>query len=120
MWVCSTRPDGRPHAMPVWALWIDGALWFSTDPSSYKARNLARSPEGVQDAVLRIVRYPEPQTVELMISHLDGVVGRMREMEREVYRSAREPTPVEAAGGAEPIEGLDRAILRWIDRRLPS
>lgn len=46
-WVCSTRPDGRPHAMPVWALWIDGALWFSTDPNSFKARNLARSPEVV-------------------------------------------------------------------------
>ncbi|MBK5289902.1 MAG: pyridoxamine 5'-phosphate oxidase family protein [Acidimicrobiia bacterium] len=46
-WVCSTRPDGRPHAIPVWALWIDGALWFSTDPTSYKARNLAHSPEVV-------------------------------------------------------------------------
>ncbi|MGZ6999951.1 MAG: pyridoxamine 5'-phosphate oxidase family protein [Acidimicrobiia bacterium] len=46
-WVCSTRPDGRPHAMPVWGLWIDGALWWSTDPASVKARNLARRPDVV-------------------------------------------------------------------------
>jgi Pyridoxamine 5'-phosphate oxidase len=41
-WLCSTTPGGRPHAVPVWALWFDGALWFSTDPASAKARNIAR------------------------------------------------------------------------------
>jgi hypothetical protein len=46
-WISSTRPDGRPHAMPVWGLWIDGTLWFSTDPDSYKARNLAARPDVV-------------------------------------------------------------------------
>lgn len=46
-WVCSTRPDGRPHAVPVWGLWLDGALWFSTDPSSRKAKNLASNPSVV-------------------------------------------------------------------------
>ena len=30
--------------MPVWALWIDGSLVFSTSPESRKARNLARDP----------------------------------------------------------------------------
>ena len=44
-WISSTRPDGRPHAMPVWGLWIDGTLWFSTDPVSVKARNLAAGPD---------------------------------------------------------------------------
>src|SRR5512142_2560130 len=33
-WVCTARPDGRPHAMPVWGLWLDGAVVFSTDPTS--------------------------------------------------------------------------------------
>ena len=40
-WVCTTRPDGRPHAKPVWGLWMDGALLFSTDPTSVTGRNLA-------------------------------------------------------------------------------
>ena len=44
-WVCTTRADGRAHAMPVWGLWLDGALWFGTARASVKGRNLARSPE---------------------------------------------------------------------------
>lgn len=46
-WVTSTRADGRPHAMPVWGLWLDGALWFSSDPESVKGRNLAARPDAV-------------------------------------------------------------------------
>jgi PPOX class probable F420-dependent enzyme len=46
-WVCSTRADGRPHAMPVWGLWLGEAVVFSTDPESVKARNLAARPEVV-------------------------------------------------------------------------
>jgi PPOX class probable F420-dependent enzyme len=42
-WVCTTRADGRPHAVPVWGLWLDDAFWFSTGRTSAKARNLARN-----------------------------------------------------------------------------
>ena len=57
-WVCTTRPDGRPHAMPVWGVWIDDTLWFSTGDGSVKARNLAADPrlavhlESGDDAVM--------------------------------------------------------------------
>ncbi|HKV30843.1 MAG TPA: pyridoxamine 5'-phosphate oxidase family protein [Candidatus Dormibacteraeota bacterium] len=40
-WVATVRPDGRPHVMPVWGIWMDDALWFSSSRSSRKARNLA-------------------------------------------------------------------------------
>ena len=30
-WVCTTTPDGRPHAMPVWGVWIERTLCFGTD-----------------------------------------------------------------------------------------
>ena len=46
-WIGSTRPNGQPHAMPVWGVWLDGALYFSTDPKSRKGRNLAANPEVV-------------------------------------------------------------------------
>ena len=29
-WVCTVRPDGRPHATPVVAVWAEDAIWFST------------------------------------------------------------------------------------------
>ena len=39
--------DGEPHAMPVWAVWLDDALWFSTGGRSRKARNLRAEPRCV-------------------------------------------------------------------------
>lgn len=46
-WIVTACPDGRPHAMPVWGLWIEGAVVFSTSPESRKGRNLARDPRVV-------------------------------------------------------------------------
>jgi len=46
-WVVSLWPDGRPHAMPVWGLWHEGAFWFSSSKGSRKARNLAADPRCV-------------------------------------------------------------------------
>lgn len=44
-WVATARADGRPHVMPVWAVWHAGALWFSTGGESRKAKNLAARAE---------------------------------------------------------------------------
>jgi hypothetical protein len=41
-WVCTSRPDHRPHAVPVWGVWHRGELFFGTDPASVKARNIER------------------------------------------------------------------------------
>lgn len=46
-WIASTRPDGSPHVMPVWGLWLDGVFYFSTGRNSRKARNLAQNPRCV-------------------------------------------------------------------------
>ena len=27
-WICTTCADGRPHARPVWGVWVDGAFCF--------------------------------------------------------------------------------------------
>ncbi len=43
-WVGTTRPDGRPHNMPVWGVWVDGMLVFSTDRRTRKARNIDSNP----------------------------------------------------------------------------
>ena len=43
-WIGTTRPDGSPHAMPVWGLWLDGSLYFSSGLTSRKTRNLAVDP----------------------------------------------------------------------------
>jgi PPOX class probable F420-dependent enzyme len=46
-WIVSVRADGSPHSAPVWGLWVDGSIVFSTSPDSRKGRNLARDPRVV-------------------------------------------------------------------------
>jgi len=43
-WLSTVRPSGSPHCMPVWAVWHDDSLIFSTGSQSQKARNLATNP----------------------------------------------------------------------------
>src|SRR6516225_4168990 len=54
----TVRPDGRPHAMVVWGIWLDNAYYFSTGATTRKAKNLAGNPhcvicdENVEEAVI--------------------------------------------------------------------
>ena len=33
-WLATTRPDGRPHVMPVWGVWVENRFYFSTGSQS--------------------------------------------------------------------------------------
>jgi general stress protein 26 len=39
-WITTVRADGRPHTSPLVAVWLDGALHFSTGADEQKAVNL--------------------------------------------------------------------------------
>jgi nitroimidazol reductase NimA-like FMN-containing flavoprotein (pyridoxamine 5'-phosphate oxidase superfamily) len=41
--VATTDPDGRPHVVPVLAVWVAGTVCFATFRQSRKARNLVRN-----------------------------------------------------------------------------
>ena len=43
-WICTVRPDGKPHAVPVWAAWMDGTLYFDGHPMTRWGRNLSENP----------------------------------------------------------------------------
>src|SRR5215469_10468842 len=36
-WVSTVRTDGRPHVTPVVAVWMSGALYFSSGPGEQKS-----------------------------------------------------------------------------------
>ena len=46
-WISTVRADGRPHVAPLPAMWLDGALHFSTGLDEQKDRNLGRNPNCV-------------------------------------------------------------------------
>src|SRR5438309_991583 len=48
-WFCTTRPDGRPHAMPAWAVWVGDGLISTAAPrrgavATYKEPGDHRAP----------------------------------------------------------------------------
>ncbi len=75
-WICTTRLDGRPHAMPVWGIWLGGdgeaeAFYFSTGRQSRKGRNLAHNsqvvvhPESANEVVIIEGRVEEIKDPDL-------------------------------------------------------
>jgi hypothetical protein len=46
-WITTVRPDGFPHTMVVWGIWLDNTFYFSTGLRSRKARNLADNPKSI-------------------------------------------------------------------------
>jgi nitroimidazol reductase NimA-like FMN-containing flavoprotein (pyridoxamine 5'-phosphate oxidase superfamily) len=46
-WISTIRADDRPHVTPLPAMWLDGALHFSTGLDEQKGRNLTRNPNCV-------------------------------------------------------------------------
>ena len=43
-WLATVNPDGSPHVMPLGAIWVQGAFYFTAGPATRKARNLAHNP----------------------------------------------------------------------------
>lgn len=46
-WISTVRTDGRPHVTPIVAVWLDGAIWFSTGEGEQKFANLRANPRVV-------------------------------------------------------------------------
>jgi hypothetical protein len=43
-WLCSVRPNGRPHVVPRWAVFIDGKIYYDGSPETRHARNTELNP----------------------------------------------------------------------------
>jgi len=72
-WMATTRPDGRPHVMPRWGVWMDGRFWYDGASSTVHVMNLNENSacvlhlEDGREAVIVEVRSEAsvPPSVEL-------------------------------------------------------
>ena len=39
-WMATTRPDGRPHVVPRWGVWLEERFWYDGSSETVHARNL--------------------------------------------------------------------------------
>ena len=102
-WVlATTRDDLRPHAVPLLAVLLDGALHLAAGPSTAKARHLRERP----DCVLVAVGEPFDLVVEGRARRVDDDTTLRRVAERYADTYGWEP---EARDGALHGEGAPTA-----------
>jgi PPOX class probable F420-dependent enzyme len=113
-WIVTVRSDGRPHAAPVWGVWLDGAVWFSTDGASVKGRNLAARPEVV-------VHLESGDDVVIVEGRAGPAAAERFEAYRDEYRRKYDMEhPDLGAPGATVFVVTPRRILTWREREFPA
>lgn len=86
-WVVTADASGRPHAMPVWGVWLDDGLVFSCATSARKARNISANPR----VVITVDDTVEVVSVEGTAATVDDASTRQRV--GEIYAAKYEPDP---------------------------
>lgn len=43
-WLATVRPDGRPHSIPRWGVWLDDRFYYDGSPATRHARNAEANP----------------------------------------------------------------------------
>lgn len=44
LWMATVRPNGRPHLVPVWFVWLNQKFYLCMGKDSVKGRNLQANP----------------------------------------------------------------------------
>lgn len=78
-WVATASADGRPHSVPVWGVWVDGAVCFGGGPDTRWARNLKANPNVA-------VHLEKGDDVVI----LEGAVDRVEKLDDPLVTSVQE------------------------------
>ena len=99
-WIGSTRPDGRPHAMPIWGAVVDDTVYFEGSPETRRGRNLAANPA----VVVHIENGPE-------VVILEGVAEEVATLDPALPGLISVSRPSEALAAKRATEGTFSALF---------
>jgi pyridoxine/pyridoxamine 5'-phosphate oxidase len=116
-WIATTRPDGRPHLMVIWGLWIDGFFYFSSGAESRKAKNLANNPHCVIGTEMALEAVIVEGEVELLPQESKAAIFKPYEKKYRFDMSAFTSEPVfvvkpRMAFGL-PEKKYQSSVTRW-------
>jgi nitroimidazol reductase NimA-like FMN-containing flavoprotein (pyridoxamine 5'-phosphate oxidase superfamily) len=114
-WLSTVRPDGTPHSVPRWGVWLDGRFWYDGAPTTRHAVNLRTNPavtltleSGLQPVIVE-------GTSEPTRADADGLGARLAEAFGKYHAQGYSPGPDswsgEAGGGLRVI--TPRRALAW-------
>ena len=67
-WLCSVRPDGRPHVIPRWAVFVDGKIYYDGSSETRHNRNIEVNPN--------IAVHLESGTEAIILEGTSGPAGK--------------------------------------------
>jgi len=114
-WICTARPDGRPHSIPVWGFFVDDVVYFGTAKLSRKAKNLRQNPavsihlDSGDDVVI-----VEGEAVEVSLSD-KPVVAKLDAASRKKYKMPLMIMPESVFYAVKP-----RVVLSWTEKDFPN
>jgi PPOX class probable F420-dependent enzyme len=114
-WIATTRPDGSPHTMPVWGLWLDGSFVFSSGATARKTRNLAHDP--------RVVVHLESGDEVVIVEGTAERIADEAELRRigEIYTAKYDFTFDPTGPGDYPVFRVrPRIAYAWLERDFPG
>jgi hypothetical protein len=131
-WIATTRSTGRPHARPVWGIWLEDTFYFST--GSLAAQNLAANPaitlhlESGSEVVI-IEGMAEPVTDEALVERIVHQYNAKYNWDLDLYNL---PDPFLAvrpeiafgwiadASGQDQGSAFNGTATRWSFARRPT
>jgi hypothetical protein len=112
-WVSSVDGEGRPHAMPVDGMWIEGRLYFGGSPTTRRNRNLQANPAAcvhLEDAMDLIVLHGDARELRGRVA--PELAERIIEHSKAKYGFA---PPVKDLGAGGVFEFEPRLVFAWKD-----
>jgi nitroimidazol reductase NimA-like FMN-containing flavoprotein (pyridoxamine 5'-phosphate oxidase superfamily) len=86
-WLATTRPDGRPHVVPRWGVWVDGAFWYDGSPQTRHVRNLVANPactlhleDGTRAVIVEGTAGPAAPPGPALGARLSAAYGKYKEL----------------------------------------
>jgi hypothetical protein len=116
-WLATTRPDGRPHVMPRWGVWLDANFWYDGSPETIHVRNLDQNA----NAVLHLESGREAVIVEGPSLRPNPITGDLGERLAAEYARKYGPTytPSPEAWSDENAGGMRRLqpvkVMAWTE-----
>lgn len=81
-WLCSVRPDGRPHVVPRWGAFLDNKFYYDGSPETRHARNIINNPRvslhlesGSQVIIMEGTSHPAGKPDQKFAKRLAKAIG---------------------------------------------
>jgi nitroimidazol reductase NimA-like FMN-containing flavoprotein (pyridoxamine 5'-phosphate oxidase superfamily) len=120
-WICTARSDGRPHSIPVWGIWVDGAFYFGTARSSRKARNLSQNPalsvhlDSGDDVVILEGTAKEVPNINQTSTRDQALFTKLNKASQSKYKMPLVIEPESVFYCLQP-----RVVLAWTEKDFPN